>query len=252
MRRADGFDRTSLGASLGIHTGILALALWGSTSAAPATFEFVSYQIEIVSPPPLRGDVDQTAQEQLIVETPNPAPPRTEEAAGTVVEERPASREAQARPTPQSDPLAATGEERRPGTSTIATDTAGPGGSGINVRMEGLRRDYPQYYVNIITQIQRCFRWQGQGSWETTVYFVIHRDGTVTDLDFVKRSGNAPFDLEAMGAVECAGKGRLGALPDDLPWDVLPVQFSFRPRGAIRELAPGAAPTTPRETAGAR
>jgi len=70
------------------------------------------------------------------------------------------------------------------------------------------------------------------------VYFVIHEDGTVSDLDFAKRSGNSNFDFEAMGAVECAGRGRFGPLPDDFPWDLLPVQFSFRPQGAIREDAP--------------
>jgi len=246
MRRPDSFDRTSLGASLGIHAGVLALALWGSTAGAAPPFDFVSYQIELVSPPPLRGDVDAAGQERLVVETPEPAPPPQEERAGTVVEEaRP--RDAAPKPPPQSDPLAGLGEERRPATSTTGTDTAGVGGSGINVRMEGLRRDYPVYYNNIIVQITRCFRWQGQGSWETTVYFVIHEDGTVTDLDFVKRSGNSNFDFEAMGAVECAGRGRFGALPDDLPWDVLPVQFNFRPQGAIREDAPGAVPTIPGE-----
>lgn len=252
MRRSDRFDRTSLGASLAVHAGVVVVALWSSTSAArPAPAGFVSYQIELVSPPPVRGDVDQTSQDQLVVETPNPAPLQEEKPAGTVVEEKPPSRASQQRPAPVSDPLAEVGEERRPGTSTTATDTAGPGGAGINVRMEGLRRDYPQYYLNIIAQIQRCFRWQQGGRWETTVYFVIHRDGTVSDLDFAKRSGNPSFDFEAMGAVDCAGKGRFGPLPEDLPYDVLPVQFRFQPQGAIREDASAAAAhTTPGETAG--
>ncbi|MEJ2205812.1 MAG: TonB C-terminal domain-containing protein [Gemmatimonadota bacterium] len=82
------------------------------------------------------------------------------------------------------------------------------------------------------------FRWTGEGNWETTVYFVIRSDGTVADLDFVKKSGNAAFDYEAMGAVDCAGKGRFGALPEDLPFDRLPVQFNFRPQGGIRGFFP--------------
>ncbi len=251
MRRDDSFDRTSLGASLGIHAVALGLTFWGASGGKTTMFEFVSYQIEIVSPPPVRGDVEQSAQEELVIETPDPAPVEPEKPA-PVVEEKPKPREPAPRPTPTTDPVAAEAEERRAGTSTTATDTAGPGGTGINIRMEGLRRDYPKYYDNIVTQIQRCFRWQQGGRWETTVYFVIHRDGTVTDLDFVKRSGNAGFDFEAMGAVDCAGKGRFGALPEDFEWDVLPIQFSFRPTGTIRQEFPQAAPTTPGETASER
>ena len=102
--------------------------------------------------------------------------------------------------------------------------------------MEGLRRDFPVYYENIIRQIHRCFRWTAGGNWETTVYFVIRPDGSVTGLDFVKKSGNAQFDFEALGAVECAGKGRFGALPEELPWDQLPIQFKFRPGGGGETL----------------
>ena len=76
------------------------------------------------------------------------------------------------------------------------------------------------------------------------MYFVIRRDGSVADLDFVKRSGSTAFDFDAMGAVECAGKGRFGGLPEDLPFDLLPVQFNFQPQGAIREILPEAATTT--------
>ncbi len=96
--------------------------------------------------------------------------------------------------------------------------------------MEGLRRDYPAYYNNIIRQINRCFRPPG-GSWRTVVYFVIQRDGTVRDIDFVERSGSVAFDFRAMEAVECAGQGRFGALPEDLPWDAMPIRFEFRPTG---------------------
>jgi hypothetical protein len=97
--------------------------------------------------------------------------------------------------------------------------------------MEGLRRDYPEYYNNIIRQIQRCFRPPPGANLETVIYFAIQRDGTVRDIRFVTRSGNAAFDFEAMGAVECAGRGRLGPLPEDLPYESQPVNFQFRPSG---------------------
>jgi outer membrane biosynthesis protein TonB len=61
--------------------------------------------------------------------------------------------------------------------------------------------------------------------------FLIHRDGSVTNLRFIKRSGSYPFDLEAQGAVEAAGTARaFGALPEGFEEDVLPVSFSFDPQ----------------------
>jgi hypothetical protein len=53
----------------------------------------------------------------------------------------------------------------------------------------------------------------------------------VNDLEFVTRSGNTSFDFAAMGAVECAGQGRFGPLPEDLPYESLPVLFDFTPSG---------------------
>jgi hypothetical protein len=249
MRRRDSFDRKSFGASLGVHVGLLALML-GSSPVVSSPMDFVSYQIEIVSPPPLvQGTEDIPSTEQLVVDRPDPEPVQ-EEAAGTapVVEDKPKPKPPE--PAQRANTLAEPGEETKPGSSTApASPTGVEGGEGINVRLEGVRRDYPAYYNNIIRQIVRCFRWQGQGSWETTVYFVIHRDGNVSDMNFVNRSGNPTFDIEAMGAVECAGRGRFGNLPEDLPWDVLPVQFRFSPEGRIREDLPAAAPTQPSETA---
>jgi len=249
MRQRDPFDRTSFGASLGVHVGLLLLVAGSSPSVTPP-LDFISYHIEIVSPPPLvQGTEDIPSTEQLVVDRPDPEPPRPEEERpAPVTEDKPKPKPPE--PAQRSNPLAEPGEENKPGSSTApASPTGAEGGEGINVRLEGVRRDYPAYYNNIIRQIVRCFRWQGQGSWETTVYFVIHRDGNVTDMNFVKRSGNPTFDIEAMGAVECAGRGRFGNLPDDLPWDVLPIQFRFSPEGRIRNDAPAVAPTQQGETA---
>lgn len=237
-----------MAASVGVHAGVLLVAVLSSASARPP-LEFVSYQIEIVSPPPaVQAEVTAPAQQELVVERPDPEPPQPEEQKAPVVEEKPRPKPAEPQPRPRAETPKEAAEEARPATSTEkpAEETPRESGEGINVRMEGLRRDFPQYYANIITQINRCLRWRGAGSWATTVYFVIHRDGTVTDMDVVKRSGNATFDVEAMGAVECAGKGRFGPLPAELPWEILPVQFEFRPPG--REDA--VLPTGPNPSAG--
>lgn len=246
MRRHDPFDRTSLGASAGVHLAILLVAVWSAGTDRPP-LEFISYQIELVSPPPaVQADVPTPAQEELVVERPEPTPPQPEEQRRPVVEERPQPRPTQPQPQSRAEAPRTPAEERRPAAAAQPPPEESPreSGDGINVRLEGVRRDYPAYYNNIIRQIQNCFRWQGQGNWETTVYFVIKRDGSVSDLGFVKRSGNTSFDFEAMGAVDCAGRGRFGTLPDDLPFELLPVQFNFRPQGAIRERAPADPPTT--------
>ena len=62
------------------------------------------------------------------------------------------------------------------------------------------------------------------------IEFIINEDGSVSDARFVLQSGNPSFDYEALGAVECAGQpGHFGPLPDDLPFDRLPIRFNFRP-----------------------
>lgn len=245
MKRRSGFDRVSLLGSATVHAGALVLIFWSNAHARPP-LEFVTYQIELVSPPPaVQAPEPRQAQDELVIERPDPTPPEPEKPK-PVVEEKPEPKpppkpEAKQPPKPQPQKEA---EEKKP-TAAVETpveEKPKESGEGINVRMEGLRRDYPVYYQNIITQIYRCFRGQRAGRWETTVYFVIKRDGTVTGLDFVKKSGNPDFDFEALGAVECAGKGRFGPLPEELPYDQLPIQFKFQPRGGGESPLP-AGPT---------
>ena len=113
-------------------------------------------------------------------------------------------------------------------------------GEDLNVRMAGLRRDYPEYYNNIIRRMRGCFRWRGQEDLRATIYFVIARDGTVSGVDVLESSRNVPFDIEAMGAAECAGaQGRLGPLPETLPVDRMPIMFIFEPRRSGTELQAG-------------
>ncbi len=116
-------------------------------------------------------------------------------------------------------------------THTVVIDPP-PGGTpdqsgDANVRLESVRRDSPEYYANVIRQIRRCFRTRDGGDWQSTVSFVIHRDGTVSDTELVARSGDPSFDFDAIGAIECAGRGRFGPFPEDLLWESLPVRFEF-------------------------
>jgi TonB family protein len=205
------------------------------TQVASRSSDYLVYQIELVSPPPMESpdEVPASREEELVVET--PLEPPVEEAPPVpepeVRQEEVVSEPERTEPDPVEEAEAA-----RPETGTEES------GEDLNVRMEGLRRDYPAYYANIIRQIRRCFRWQGTGNSTATVRFTIERDGSVSDLHLHRRSGVAAFDFEAMGAVECAGSGgRLGPLPPELPYDRLPVEFTFEP---VRRRDGGVAPST--------
>lgn len=234
MRRMDPFDRRAAAFSAILHGTVFAVAWLSALRQVPAV-EFIAYEIELVSPPPTaEAEQPQPETEDLVVERPEPEPPPPEPEAEIVPIEVP-----DAEPEPEPEPAPPEPEpDVPPEPDVVDAPAAAPeppetepelSGEDLNVRLEGLRRDYPAYYDNIIRQIQRCFRWRTGGSWETAVVFTIGRDGVASDLGFTSRSGNTAFDFEAMGAVDCAGQGRFGPLPEDLPWPELRISFTFEP-----------------------
>jgi len=246
--RIDPFDGRSMALSVALH-GALFAGGWASTLYEPPRIEFLTYEIELVSPPPARqSEEPEPATQELVVERPDPepAPPEPE------VEEVVPVEEPEPEPEPEPEEREEPAEQPPPEADEEPVMASAPDppeeepeetGEGLNVRIEGLRRDYPQYYNNIIRQIQRCFRWREGGNWETTIFFYIDRDGTAEGIEFVSRSGSTAFDFEAMGAVECAGQGRFGPLPEDVPYDRFPVRFSFRPIGAPTMILSTGSPT---------
>lgn len=228
--------------SAAFHVALVALA-WASSLYEPRQMEFLTYEIELVSPPPAQqteAPDPQPQAEELVIERPEPDPVPPEPEAEEIVPVE--TREPEPRPVRETPPVRE--EPREVAERPVVAQAPEPPeeepevtGEGLNVRIEGLRRDYPEYYNNIIRQIQRCFRWRGGGNWQTTVFFYIDREGQAEDVDWVTRSGNAAFDIEALGAVECAG-GRFGPLPADLPYDRFPVRFSFRPMGVPQMTLP--------------
>jgi len=232
MRKRERPGKKSLYASAGVHLVAVALA-WTAQVSSTDPMDFISYEITLVSPPPAEEapEPEPVIEEEIVVETPEPIPveeppPVVEEE--TRVEERPV-------PTPTPTPPEPDPEEEAGDPEPTETVS----GEDLNIRMEGLRRDFPEYYGNIQRQIQRCFEYRGGGRLETSVIFYISRDGTVngSSIDFYERSGNVNFDYAAMGAVECAGNGRFGPLPEELGWDRLPILFTFTPRGGDRDLS---------------
>jgi len=109
--------------------------------------------------------------------------------------------------------------------------TGGKGTDVATVRSDGIEFPFPGYLNNIVRQIALNFKPRNPNArLKAEVRFLIHRDGSVSDLTFIRRSGNFSFDLEAQGAVEAASSARrFGPLPDGFQDDVLPVVFSFDP-----------------------
>lgn len=236
MRRADPFGKRAAVMSLGLHVVVFAAA-WASALRHPPQVEFTAFEIELVSPPPaVQAEQPQPRQQEVVVERPTPEPPPREPEPDVVAVEEP---EPEPPPEPEPTPPAPEPEPEPQAEDTPAATTEPPpetqtnnSGENINVRIEGLRRDYPAYYENIIRQINRCFisRWRQGGNWEAEVLFTIRRDGIATDLAFGKRSGNVAFDYAAMEAAgDCAGQGRFGPLPEDFPWEAVRIRFTFEP-----------------------
>jgi protein TonB len=144
-----------------------------------------------------------------------PPPPRATPNAGTAA--RPT---APARGAPAPPPRAGGGPEGGRG-----TDVA-------NVNVRGLEFPFPGYLQNIVRQVALRFAPPNRdAALQADVAFLIHRDGSVSGVRLVKRSGSYAFDLEAQGAVEAVGAARaFGPLPEAFRDDVLPVTFSFDPR----------------------
>jgi periplasmic protein TonB len=109
--------------------------------------------------------------------------------------------------------------------------TGGKGTDVASVRSDGIEFPFPGYLNNIVRQIAINFKPRNPAArLKAEVRFLIHRDGSVSDISFIRKSGNFSFDLEAQGAVEAASSAHaFGPLPVGFPDDALPVVFSFDP-----------------------
>lgn len=205
-------------ASLLVH-GLLALVVLFSSSILPAPLPAQTYRVQLVAAS------DERAPERL-----EPQPPEVAE------EEH--------RPPPPEPP-----EERKPETETPAVEEETPppepskeparapeeGEETMNIELEGkscedlLGQDYCD---NITRQVLSYWRKPtGVRSLSAELAFVIGEDGSVSDIEWIRRSGSPVFDLAARGAVEKAGTDRaFGPLPERYPLDRLRVTFFFDPR----------------------
>ena len=202
------------------------------------------YRVNIVAAPPGEraiGEVKpQAPATTTSVTQPTPVPSTVREPSPPKA--KTASKTAPAAPTKtkaaSSKTKASTPSEAQtttqPKTETPKAGGGPTGGKGTDVatvRAEGIEFPFPGYLNNIVRQIAIKFKPRNPAArLSAEVRFLIHRDGSVSNIQFVKKSGNFSFDLEAQGAVEAASSARaFGPLPPGFPDDVLPVVFSFDP-----------------------
>lgn len=158
------------------------------------------------------------------------APPRT--AAEQPVQQMPSPNRAAVPAPRRTTPAPAQTSQPRAPARAGGGPTGGRGTDVATVQTEGIEFPFPGYLNNIVRQIALRFQPPDPDArLKAEVMFLIHRNGSVSNVRFVTRSGSYPFDLEAQGAIEAAASARaFGALPDGFPDDVLPVVFSFDPQ----------------------
>lgn len=130
-----------------------------------------------------------------------------------------------AKSVPKNTPLAQAG----------GGPTGDKGTDPATVKTEGLDFPYPAYLNNIVNQVIARFRPDDRRPLTAEVSFLIHRDGSVSEVRITKSSPSYAYNLEAKGAVEAVGRVKgFGPLPDGFKDDALPVIFTFSPSVIIR------------------
>jgi len=243
--------RTPLVWSALLHLGVVAALV---VSRAPARVPAPpTYRVNLVAAPPgprQIGVVQPAPPEPVAAPVPTPPTPAPTPApaAAPVARETPEPErmKAPAKAKPVRTPKVATpnvgATTAKPAKPTKAEQaraapvpragggpTGGRGADVANVRTEGIDFPYPVYLQNVVRQIALQFKPANGSALRAEVAFLIRRDGSITGLKLVTRSGNFSFDQDAMGAVEAAARS-FGPLPQGFTDDVLPVIFSFDPQ----------------------
>ena len=215
----------SIGASVLLHAGIVLAFLQLRPANAPAMPPIYRVNIIAAAPgPPARGVVTPTA-EPAPPETKAPPRPKSEEIVPVKTKTQPRRTPRLATPSVSDKRV----DRNTPAPVAGGGETGGRGTDVANIRTEGIDFPFPGYLENIVREIALRFRPPRGSPLKAEVMFLIRRDGSITGLRFLQRSGSFTFDLEAQGAVEAAAT-RFGPLPDGFTEDVLPVIFSFDPR----------------------
>ena len=238
----------SLGLSILIHLLALVAVFWVVPALQPDRLVYRVMELEITRTPPARTPPPEepeppAVEDELVVETPEePEPPVQEEEDPLPLLE---DDEPEPDPEPEPEPDSTeTPPEPEPVEAPPAAETPAPAETAeeeeeeeeqlsfeqLQVRQEGFKAEHPEYFRNIVRQVGRCLRTNDDRV--ATVRFDIDREGRTVNFGVVRSSGRNTFDWDILKAVECAGEqNRLGPLPEDYPYEHLPIILAVSPRG---------------------
>lgn len=226
-----------------LHLSLVAALIVWKGMAPPARPPV--YRVELIGAAGLKQQMGIVADQPPVTETapaPTKAPAAAERPPETV--KAPPPKKTDAKPVPKP-PVKATPnvtKEKPAAPKTDVTEAAKPAvpvaGSGdVKARgtdvttlvQDGIDFPYPGYVANIIRRITLEFG-RRNSTLVAEFSFLIHRDGSVSEIKLLKGSGSNAFDLEARGAIEAVGNARtFGPLPSGFNDDVLPVFYTFAP-----------------------
>lgn len=228
--------RGGLALSVVLHAALVALFVYWAASTEVERPPV--YRVQLIGAPPgprQAGVVDAAdkpvaaAREVSGAERP-PTPPKPIATRTKAPVAKPV------RATPSTERTREAGSKAAtPGAKATAAPKAGSGAEGgkgadvANVNIRGIEFPYPGYLSRIVQKLAVAWRPQKNSPALTTeVKFMIRRDGTVVDIQVVRKSGDYIYDTDAMGAVEAVGSTRgFGPLPAGFADDVLVVYFTF-------------------------
>jgi protein TonB len=220
---------------------VLAVVFWPTTEppARPPV-----YRVSLIGAPTgpkAIGVVDPTPATQPVrqAEAPSGIERKPEEIVAPTPTRTPPKPVPTATPTPSRTAQAgqADGAPRTAATSAprAGSATGGRGSDVVTVKTDGIDFPAPGYLNNIVRQVEVRFtppsRFENRPL-RALVSFLIHRDGTVSDIRVEETSGEYAFDLEGRSSIESAGTAKaFGPLPVEWTDDVLRVYFNFTPKG---------------------
>ena len=217
-----------------LHVAVAAVFIVARPTPAPARPPV--YKVNIVAAPPGPRQIGAVTPTPPATPPPDAKPPVRAEVTPTapVLPPKSATAVPKRNPPPPATPIpipSKTKPQTAPVQQAGGGATGGRGTDVATVRTEGIEFPYPGYLNNIVRQIALRFDPQTRNpALRAEVTFLIHRDGSVSNVRFLTRSGVYGFDLEAQGAVEAAAVAKaFGPLPAGFSDDVLPVIFSFDP-----------------------
>jgi TonB family protein len=207
------------------HVLVLGGFLWNSVNAKPMPPVYKVQLLAAPAGPRAEGVVTDAPAPDILSKA--PSAPESKRTTDTKAGKRTQRETKSATPN-----IAAKSATKTPPPKAGGGETGGRGADVANVNTAGIDFPFPGYLNNIVRQIALAFEVPaGAQSLVAEVSFLIRRDGTVTGIRLLTRSGSYVFDQSALGAVEAAGRtGKFGPLPGEFTDDVLPVIFSFDPK----------------------